>query len=453
MKVKSIKTVEVKEIGAINLNNIEAVNGNLLVHIPISHANEGLEELVNKLYKDFLEKHPDVDEKEICVDVNVQYTFGGWMTGVNSDFILDIYLWQESNEDVVEDYDDIPLYLGEEGTRTVKKLIWDELMAENDSAMQSSLKNANSYREAILNIVTSQSKAVQDAMFKEIDARKKALKKKKEYYDYDKTISKKTDEIELIKQQIRGLEGLTDAESKAQKAKLEASLKDKQDDLDDTVRDHVYDITVNGLDDLETQLSEDFEKWSNQLSSDLESMSGAISDAIRDSGMDYDDMENAIGKILKQFGLNPLDYFTSKDISSIQGFAKDKYAKGTKHVGGVPRVAMTNENGREIIVTKKGILTPVEPSDGIIPNDMTETLMKMAMDYQNYSMPEIKIPDVQIINKDDSNGNVVYNNHYDTLLTVQGDVTKDVLPDLKTILKQASEYTQNDIRKNKRRFG
>ena len=127
MKAKSIKTVEVKEIGSINLNNIEAVNGNLLVHIPISHANEGLEDLMKKLYKDFLVKHPDVDEEEICVDVNVQYTFGGWMTGINSDFILDIYLWQESNEDVVEDYDDIPLYLSEEGTRTVKKLIWDAL--------------------------------------------------------------------------------------------------------------------------------------------------------------------------------------------------------------------------------------------------------------------------------------------------------------------------------------
>ena len=75
MKAKSIKTVEVKEIGAINLNNIEAVNGNLLVHIPISHANEGLEDLVNKLYKDFLEKHPDVDEEEICFDVNLNYTF------------------------------------------------------------------------------------------------------------------------------------------------------------------------------------------------------------------------------------------------------------------------------------------------------------------------------------------------------------------------------------------
>lgn len=341
---------------------------------------------------------------------------------------------------------------------------YDELMSENDSAMQESLKNANNYRQSIISIVTNQAKAVQDAMFKEIDARKKALKKKKEYYDYDKTIKKKTDEIELIKQQIRGLEGLTDAESKAQKARLEASLKDKQDDLDDTVRDHVYDITVNGLDDLETQLSEDFEKWSNQLSSDLAKMSDAISNAISGAGENYSDMMASIDYILNNIGgITSGQYFTNQDKSNMKksnsldtgynsGHLKG-YAKGTKRVGGVPRVAMTNENGREIIVTKKGILTPVEPSDGIIPNDMTETLMKMAMDYQNYNMPEIKIPDVQIINKDDSNGNVVYNNHYDTLLTVQGDVTKDALPDLKTILKQASEYTQNDIRKNKRRFG
>ena len=99
---------------------------------------------------------------------------------------------------------------------------YDELMSENDSAMQESLKNVNNYRQSIISIITNQAKAVQDAMFKEIDARKKALKKKKEYYDYDKTIKKKTDEIELIKQQIRGLEVLTDAESKSQKARLEA---------------------------------------------------------------------------------------------------------------------------------------------------------------------------------------------------------------------------------------
>lgn len=97
--------------------------------------------------------------------------------------------------------------------------------------------------------------------------------------------------------------------------------------------------------------------------------------------------------------------------------------------------------------------TPVVPSDGVVPNDMTETLMQMAMNYRSFEMPEIKMPDVEIVSKGKSEGNIVYNNHYDTLLTVNGDVTKEALPDLKTILKKASEYTQNDIRKNRRRFG
>lgn len=337
---------------------------------------------------------------------------------------------------------------------------YDELMSENDSAMQESLKNVNNYRQSIISIVTNQAKAVQDAMFKEIDARKKALKKKKEYYDYDKTIKKKTDEIELIKQQIRGLEGLTDAESKAQKARLEASLKDKQDDLDDTVRDHVYDITVNGLDDLETQLSEDFEKWSNQLSSDLAKMSDAISNTISGAGENYSDMMAGIDYILNNIGgITSGQYFTSQDKSNMKksnsfdtgynsGHLKG-YAKGTKHVGGVPRVAMTNENGREIIVTKKGILTPVEPSDGIIPNDMTETLMKMAERQQNYAMnSNFKMPELKV---KDASGNSV-NNVYNTF-TVQGDLTRDTLPELNKILDLASSKTQNDIRKNKRRFG
>lgn len=302
-------------------------------------------------------------------------------------------------------------------------------------------------------------KAVQDAMFKEIDARKKALKKKKEYYDYDKTIKKKTDEIEFIKQQIRGLEGLTDAESKAQKARLEASLKDKQDDLDDTVRDHVYDITVNGLDDLETQLSEDFEKWSNQLSSDLAKMSDAISDAISGAGENYSDMMAGINYILNNIGgISSGQYFTNQDKSNMKnsnsldtgynpGHLKG-YAKGTKRVGS-NRIAMTNENGREIIVTKDGWITPLEASDMVIPNDITETLIDMAERQQNYAMNgNFKMPELKV---KDASGNSV-NNVYNTF-TVQGDLTRDTLPELNKILDLASSKTQNDIRKNKRRFG
>lgn len=127
MKVKSINTVEVKELGAINLKDVKAVSGQFEVHIPILNINEDLDDLIDELYKDFQSKHPEVDEKEICVDIRVQYSTEQYYKSVDSDFMLDIFVWQDSNENVVEEYDEIPLYLNEEGTRTVKKLIWDAL--------------------------------------------------------------------------------------------------------------------------------------------------------------------------------------------------------------------------------------------------------------------------------------------------------------------------------------
>lgn len=322
---------------------------------------------------------------------------------------------------------------------------YDELMSENDSNIQNALKNANSYKQQILSIVKTQSQKEQDALFKVIDARKEALKKKKEYYDYDKQLKSKTKEINLLQQQIDALDGVTDAESRAQKAKLEAQLKDAQDDLDDTVRDHVYDLQVDGLDDLEDQLKEDFEKWSNELSGNLDKMSKAINDAINNSGASAADAMNTLAEVLKQFNITPDQLGISA--SNLSAGNIKKYAKGTDHVGH-NSIGLTNENGREIVVTRKGWLTKLGASDMIIPNDITETLVHMAEQYQNRDMiSSIKMPEI----KSDGDKNVVYNYTNNNPITIQGDLVRDTLPDLKTILKKSNEYTQNEMRKNLRR--
>lgn len=85
----------------------------------------------------------------------------------------------------------------------------------------------------------------------------------------------------------------------------------------------------------------------------------------------------------------------------------------------------------------------------VIPNDITETLIDMAERQQNYAMNgNFKMPELKV---KDASGNSV-NNVYNTF-TVQGDLTRDTLPELNKILDLASSKTQNDIRKNKRRFG
>ena len=85
---------------------------------------------------------------------------------------------------------------------------YDDMMSENDSNIQNALKNANSYKQQILSIVKTQSQKEQDALFKVIDARKEALKKKKDYYEYDKKIKSSTKEINLLQQQIDALDGV-----------------------------------------------------------------------------------------------------------------------------------------------------------------------------------------------------------------------------------------------------
>lgn len=322
---------------------------------------------------------------------------------------------------------------------------YDELMSENDSNIQNALKNANSYKQQILSIVKTQSQKEQDALFKVIDARKEALKKKKEYYDYDKQLKSKTKEINLLQQQIDALDGVTDAESRAQKARLEAQLKDAQDDLDDTVRDHVYDLQVDGLDDLEDQLKEDLEKWSNELSGNLDKMSKAINNAINNSGASAADAMNTLAEVLKQFNITPDQLGISA--SNLSAGNIKKYDKGTKHIGH-NSVAMTNENGREIVVTNKGWLTKLGASDQIISTDNTEALIEMAEKYRNNDLiSNIKIPEI----KSDGDRNVVYNYTNNSPVTIQGDLVRDTLPDLQTILKESNKYTQNEMRKNLRR--
>lgn len=325
---------------------------------------------------------------------------------------------------------------------------YDKLMAENDASLQGALKDAQAYQQAIIGIIKDQAQAEQDALFKVIDARKDALQKKKDYYDYDKTIKNKSKEINLLKQQIAALDGVTDAQSRAEKARLEAELAEKQEDFDDTVRDHVYELQVDGLDDLKDQLSEDFEKWSHELSANLDKMSQAIADAVANVGGNTADALNSIAKILEQFGINAGDMgITQGDLDVSKGESNQKNAVRSMDDSNIVRF---NHVGGQIMITDNGISTPMSVYDGMIPNDITEMLINMSMENQRFPLSELKMPEIKV-----TGGGNIYNTNNAPMISVevQGDLTKSTLPDLQTILKKANTYTQNEIRKNMKRFG
>ena len=320
---------------------------------------------------------------------------------------------------------------------------YEELTAEVDEEIQAALKNADAYRDAIVEIIKDQAENELDALYKVIDARKEALKKKKEYYDYDKQLKNQTKEINLLEQQIAALDGVTDAESRAQKARLEAQLKEQQDELDDTVRDHVYELQIDGLDDLKDQLSEDFDEWAYNLKSTMEEISNAITEAVENVGGTASDTLIAINGILEHYGVS-LD-----DMGISAGDIMMKhYAKGTNKVQH-KEVAMTNEEGRELILTKDGLITTLYHGEAVLNNKTATNLVKMAqMASMDDMTKNISVPAPEVIMNNQTPSFSVNQS-----FTVQGDLTRDTLPNLQTILDKASQKTQNDMRKNMRRFG
>ena len=104
-------------------------------------------------------------------------------------------------------------------------------------------------------------------------------------------------------------------------------------------------------------------------------------------------------------------------------------------------IYMTQENGGEIITTKDGVLIPLEAGDGVIPAQLTEKLFQMAREYPSApNAANIELPTIQ-----SSGTNSTVNVSYGSMLTVNGNVDREVLPDLKTILQESYSYTQKRL--------
>lgn len=204
---------------------------------------------------------------------------------------------------------------------------------------------------------------------------------------------------------------------------------------------------MEGLDDLKDQLSEDFEKWSNELSANLEKMSQAIADAVKNVGSNTADAMLSIGKILEQFGIKADQIGISKGDVDVSGFVESQQNKTRSMDDNI--VTLTRSGGRTII-TENGVSTPMSLYDDMIPSDMTEKLINMSMADRIYPLADMKIPEIKV-----TGGGNVYTTNNAPLFSVEvkGDMTKDTLPDLQTILKKASKFTQNEMRKNIKRFG
>ena len=224
-------------------------------------------------------------------------------------------------------------------------------------------------------------------------------------------------------------------------------LSDAKDDLNDTIVNHSFELSKDALSELKDILQDEFDdRWDNMWQN-LDEVQKLLKAANDLSAAQSATVGNAINQLLSFYGINPV----STDINQYIG-----YASGTKRVDR-DKMAWTQENGQEVIVRKSdgAILTPLNRGDAVIPNDLSNNLFAWGKENpQEFADSLIRgIPDVP--NVQSSTPSI--EQHYDSLINVEGNVDSTVVTDLekfaKTFYQGSYKYTVNEIAKDARRKG
>ncbi|SCG87915.1 ATPase involved in DNA repair [uncultured Clostridium sp.] len=282
--------------------------------------------------------------------------------------------------------------VNEDGTKKYPEYSQQEFdndMQNVTTTIQESIAATNASRQEAINMIAAQAKAELDALNKVIDARKEALQKKEEYYEYDKKIKSQTNDLKSLDAQINALEGVQTEEGRAQKARLEAQRKESQESLDDTVIQHQYDMQINGLSDLSNQLQENYETYVKELNRNFDTANKQLDAVNRYLDANQGIIQKAANEIIKGVTGKDIDFSNLSYKSDVWYSEPSKKARGDRRVNS-DQIAITQEKGEEMIMYKGGLITPLHAGDTVFNHTLTERLYDMAQNYPNLmSVPSV----------------------------------------------------------------
>lgn len=179
---------------------------------------------------------------------------------------------------------------------------YNEKSAEYRKELQSSTSDVKSYQKSLTDLYQNALKTEVDALQKVIDKRKSAQTALASYYDYQKKISSQTNDINALRAQAKALEGVNDAASMAKLKKIQAEIKEKESDLNDTKRDHRNDLISKGYDQMSQDLSDLLEDTEYEISHNADKQNEIIQSMLNKQVGMYQEAYSKINSIIKNTG-------------------------------------------------------------------------------------------------------------------------------------------------------
>jgi hypothetical protein len=158
-------------------------------------------------------------------------------------------------------------------------------------------------KQNMLDMYKTQIKKENDLLQENIDKRKDALSAKEKYYDYDKTLKKKSKDINTLKSQIAALEGTSNAAAKARLEKLRAELADAEDDMADTMHQHEVDMKNTGYENFSNEANKALDNTLDAVKKNSSFQEAIISGMLTNVTTNYDNTYKHLHTVMDQYGV------------------------------------------------------------------------------------------------------------------------------------------------------
>lgn len=158
-------------------------------------------------------------------------------------------------------------------------------------------------KQNMLDMYETQIKKENDLLQENIDKRKDALSAKEKYYDYDKTLKKKSKDINTLKSQIAALEGTSNAAAKARLEKLRAELADAEDDMADTMHQHEVDMKNTGYENFSNEANKALDNTLDAVKKNSSFQEAIISGMLTNVTANYDNTYKHLHTVMDQYGV------------------------------------------------------------------------------------------------------------------------------------------------------
>lgn len=185
-------------------------------------------------------------------------------------------------------------YSQEEYTEKSKELL---------NGLQQESAALSDLQQNMLTMYETQVKTENDLLQKNIDKRLEALDAKEKYYEYDKTLKKKSKDINTLKAQIAALEGTSNAAAKARLEKLKAELAESEEDMQDTVHNHETEMKKTGFENLQSDVEKALDNTLDALKKNTNFQQAVIGNMLSNVTANYDSTYSHLHDVMDQYGV------------------------------------------------------------------------------------------------------------------------------------------------------